>query len=293
MKGIFKNYFFIITLAIAILICAASLALRTNEKILFIDNIVGSILMPFEKASQSVDIFFGNIAGYFKDYNALKEENQALKEQIKNMTEDVEHSNELKRENEWLYNFLELKRSSDHYEFENATVISYSQVNYLAAFTLDKGSVDGIKKGMPVITENGLAGIITDVGLNHCICTSAINPNFSVSAYTERTVRDGEDIINQKTAESLIATGNFMDASKNCMRIGYLDETVEIKVGDTVKTSGSGGIYPRGLYIGTVIDIAADEYSQSLYALIDTAVNINSVEHVMIVTDFTGKVEVK
>ena len=289
MKDIFKNSFFIITLAIAIVLSASSLALRLGGKMSFIDSAVGTALAPFEKASKNIEGFFTNISGYFTDYNALKEENAALKEQIKAMEEDVERSDELKRENDWLYNFLELKRSTSHYHFAKASVIAYSQINYLAAFTIDKGSSDGIEKGMPIITDQGLAGIVTDVSLNHSICTCAINPNFTVSAYTERVVLEGEEDVTVKSAESIVATGNFMDAASGCMRIEYIGDTSAIEIGDMVYTSGAGGIYPRGLSIGQVIDILNDEYSQSRYALVKTTVDINSVESVMVVTDFTGK----
>ncbi len=289
MKDIFKNSFFIITLAIAVVLSASSLALRLGGKMSFIDSAVGTALAPFEKASKSIEGFFTNISGYFMDYNALKEENAALKEQIKAMEEDVERSDELKRENDWLYNFLELKRSTSHYHFAKASVIAYSQINYLAAFTIDKGSSDGIEKGMPIITDRGLAGIVTDVSLNHSICTCAINPNFTVSAYTERVVLEGEEDVTVKSAESIVATGNFMDAASGCMRIEYIGDTSAIEIGDMVYTSGAGGIYPRGLSIGQVIDILNDEYSQSRYALVKTTVDINSVESVMVVTDFTGK----
>lgn len=289
MKGIFKNAFFIITLAVAVVLSASSLAIRLGGKMSFIDNALGTVLAPFEKASKSIEGFFSNISGYFMDYNALKDENEALKEQIKSMEEDVERSDQLKRENDWLYNFLELKRSSSNYNFEKANVIAYSQINYLAAFTIDKGSIDGVTKGMPIITDQGLAGIITDVALNHSICTCAVNPNFTVSAYTERTVLTGEENVTVKSAESIVATGNFMDAANGCMRLEYIGDTSEIQIGDKVMTSGAGGVYPRGISIGEVVDILNDEYSQSRYALVKTTVDINTVESVMIVTDFTGK----
>ncbi len=289
MKGIFKNAFFIITLAVAVVLSASSLAIRLGGKMSFIDNAIGTVLAPFEKASKSIEGFFSNISGYFMDYNALKDENEALKEQIKSMEEDVERSDELKRENDWLYNFLELKRSSSNYDFEKANVIAYSQINYLAAFTIDKGSIDGVKKGMPIITDQGLAGIVTDVALNHAICTCAVNPNFTVSAYAERVVLEGEENVTVKSAESIVATGNFMDAASGCMRIEYIGDTSEIEVGDKIMTSGAGGVYPRGISIGVVVDILNDEYSQSRYALVKTTVDINTVESVMIVTDFTGK----
>ena len=289
MKGIFKNAFFIITLAVAVVLSASSLAIRLGGKMSFIDNALGTVLAPFEKASKSIEGFFSNISGYFMDYNALKDENEALKEQIKSMEEDVERSDQLKRENDWLYNFLELKRSSSNYNFEKANVIAYSQINYLAAFTIDKGSIDGVTKGMPIITDQGLAGIITDVALNHSICTCAVNPNFTVSAYTERTILTGEENVTVKSAESIVATGNFMDAANGCMRLEYIGDTSEIQIGDKVMTSGAGGVYPRGISIGEVVDILNDEYSQSRYALVKTTVDINTVESVMIVTDFTGK----
>lgn len=286
MKEIFKSPFFLIMLAVSVVLSASSLILRLTGHISPIDNAVGTVLMPFEKAGASVGKFFSNIGEYFRDYDALKEENEKLKDKIRDMTAAVERSDRLQRENDWLYNFLELKHSSTEYSLQNANVIAINQVSYLSTFTIDKGSNAGIEKGMPIITEEGLIGCVKEVGVDYSVCTSTVNPEFTVAAYTERLVKNGEDTYTVETGGSFIATGNFVDASDENMRIANLPEDTEIKVGDSVKTTGAGGIYPRGLLIGTVTEIAADEYNQTLYALIDTCADTGKMTEVMVITGF-------
>ncbi len=290
MGHIFKNPFFIITLAATVLISALSLVMRINGKMSFADDAVSALMLPFEKASRSIGDFFGNIGQYFRDYDSLKKENEELKMRIKDMSAAVDNADKLRRENEWLYDFLDLKRKNTSYELCEASVISYSQIDYLANFTVDRGSSAGIKKGMAVITEDGLLGCITQVGATTSVCTATVNPNFSVGVYTERIDGEGEEQSVSETGESLIATGNFADASSSYMRISHLPETASVASGDIVRTAGSD-IYPRGLFIGTVVSVEADEFSQSMYALVDTGTDINSVSRVMIIKSFTEESE--
>lgn len=293
MRGIFKNPFFIITLAIAIVLSGTSLFLRTRGQMSFVDNAVGTVLMPFQKAGSSVQSFFGNIGQYFKDYDALKKENEQLKLQLRELSSAASQTDRLRRENEWLYGFLELKRSETVYDLQNASVTAYNQISYLSSFTVDKGSAHGIKKGMPVLTGDGLAGCVVQTGLNYAICTTVISPEFTLSVYTERVTQDNDKFSVVTTSEGNVASGNFQNAGNSCMRINYLPEDTQIEIGDTVRSSGAGGVYPRGLYIGTVVGIEPDPYSQSLYAVVSVDLDIDSSGQVMIVKSFGENAEVE
>lgn len=291
MREIFKNPFFIITLAVAVLLSGMSLFFSVRGQMSFVDNAVGTLLMPFQKAGSAVRDFFVNIGDYFKDYDALKKENESLKLQLRDMSDLATQTQQLQRENQWLYGFLELKRSKTEYEMQNASVIAYDQVSYLSSFTLDKGSTHGIYKGMPVLTDSGLAGCVTQTGIGYSVCTTVISPEFSVYVYTERVMRQGEETVVVTSSDGNSAGGNFQNAGDSCMRINFLPEDTQIQVGDTVRTSGEGGIYPRGLYIGTVTAIEPDPYSQTLYAVVEVELDIGTSGQVMIIKGFKENFE--
>lgn len=288
---IFKNPFFIITLAITVFIGTASLVMHLTGRTFILDDAVGTVLMPFEKAGSAIGSLFDDIGQYFKDYNDLKKENESLKKTIADLTDEVESARKLKRENDWLYDYLGLMRSDIKYELQNGEIVAYDQLGYMASFTVDKGSFHGIKAGMPVITEKGLIGCVTSVGANYAICTATSNPSFGVSVYVERTVGEGDEAQDVKVAEGLIAQGNFDYAPEGKAVISYLDEDTKIAPGDRVKTSGSGEVYPRGICVGTVESIEADPLSQTLFAVIKLDCDVENTKEVMIIKSFAEVME--
>ena len=141
-------------------------------------------------------------------------------------------------------------------------------------FTLNKGSLHGIEKGMVVIAGQGLVGRINEVGLTTCevICITDISS--SIGALVERSAMIG------------IVDGYYEENCRFHYTTGFEDSS-DIVVGDTVISSGKGSIYPYGLKIGTVIEVQLDDASRSVIATIQPSVDFDNLSRVMIIKSYT------
>ena len=140
--------------------------------------------------------------------------------------------------------------------------------------TVNKGKSDGIKKGNPVITPEGVLGIVKEVGENWAKVTTIFDPESAIGAEFTRT---GDVGVVEGEAE-LSETGKC--------RIEYISATASVINGDILVTSGLGEVYPRGLMIGKVSDVKVDAVGNIEYAIVDPAVDFNNVYEALVVTDF-------
>ena len=177
-----------------------------------------------------------------------------------------------KDENERLRMMLELKSNAQDKDMVGCEVIAKDPGNWFYSFTVDKGSHHGIKVDDAVISNQGLVGRVTDVGHNWAKVLTIIDADSSVGASISRT---------QNLA---IVDGDLSLAdSGQCMMNFITNDSSLVVVGDTVVTSGLGGVYPAGVLIGTVSEIKSDAMGYSQYAVIDTAVDFERIREVMII----------
>ena len=224
-------------------------------------------MAPFQNVMTGLSRTFDGYAVYFANMRALYEENQALKEQLKN-TELI------KLENERLRAYLGMKSKYPSFVMEEGMVISHSAGNYMTGFTLNRGTIHGIKVNMPVAVEEGIVGYVTDVGLNWCMVSTIIETASSVGAYVPRSGATG------------IVSGDAALRQEGVCKITYLDPSADIAVGDTVLSSGNGSVYPADLLIGEVIAVEADGYSRTLVATVKPAVDFSDLRYMMIITGY-------
>ncbi len=178
----------------------------------------------------------------------------------------------LEKEIEELKKVLELNKTLTEYDVVNATILSRNRSYWFQTITIDKGKKSGIKKDMAVITKDGLIGKITKVS-NYSSEVKLITANdkafkVSISIRTNGVdhyaVLDGYD----KKTSLIKATG--------------IDKTAPIQVGDTVLTSGLGGMFPTGIYIGLVEKIEEDKYNLSKNVYIKTLQDFNDIHYVTV-----------
>ena len=153
-------------------------------------------------------------------------------------------------------------------------IVSRESGNYMTVFTLNRGSLHGIKVNMPVITKDGIVGCVSEVGLNWSKVTTIIESASSVGAYVPRS------------GESGIVSGDFSLKNEGKCKFSYVSQTADIVVGDRVLSSGMGSVYPADLPIGRVVEIGEDEYNRTFVATVEPAVELSSLQWVMIVTGF-------
>lgn len=183
--------------------------------------------------------------------------------------------NSLEKEIEELKEALELNKTLAEYIVENSTIISRNKSYWFNTLTIDKGKNNGIKKDMAVITSNGLIGKISKVYGNSSevklITSDDVNYKVSVSIKVNDT--DNYAIL------------NGYDSKKSLMKVTGVNKTTTINKGDVVVTSGIGGLFPAGIYIGTVEEVENDKYDLSKTVYIKTKQDFNNIHYVSILKE--------
>ena len=128
---------------------------------------------------------------------------------------------------------------------------------------------------MPIITDDGLVGHITEVGATWSKAVLLTETASAVGGFIERSGVLG------------VVEGTYELRNEGVCRMVYIEPDSDIRVGDKVISSGIGGVYPRGLMIGKVTEIKMDEVSRTLTATVEPAANIDSVSKLMIITEYS------
>lgn len=186
----------------------------------------------------------------------------------KNLNTSLEEEiNELK-------DILELNKTKTAFDNINATVISRNNQYWLNTIIIDKGKDSKIKKGMAVITKNGLIGKISKVTKTtsevKLLTTSDIKYKTSVSIRIKN--------------KDYYAILNGYDQNKQLLKVVAVDKNIEIKKGDIVLTSGLGNI-PQGIYVGKVESFEMDNYDLSKNVYIKAKQNFNSINYVTVLRE--------
>lgn len=212
---------------------------------------------------------------YRRGFDALKAENEALRAQIADMEAEVRRSQGANAENDRLRALLELKRSHTDYTLLDASIISWSSSNWSSGFDLDKGSFSGVEAGDCVITENGfVVGVVTEAGLYSCSVRTLIDPQAAMGA----TVHS--------TGLSAVAEGDFSRMQEGRLKLTYVFENSSLELGDTVLTSGAGGVYPAGLVIGKISGVGAEDGGYGQYGIVTPAAELESLTQVFLILDY-------
>lgn len=273
-----KSKFFITCLTVAAILVLVPAILTAFGQTDIVRSGLKTVAKPFEWCGSKLASAVDGFVSVFSDYDALLEENEELRNQIESMENEKADNEVLRAENSWLKDFLDIKNKNPGFELTDADIISYEAGNYSTVLTLNRGTVHGIKKNMPVITADGVVGYISEAGLDWCKVTSITESTSKVGVYTDRSGVIG-------TVEG----DPQLRAQGKCV-MSY-DAEADIKVGDRVYTSGTGSIYPDGLLIGKIISVEADEATRKLIAVVETAVDFTAIEKlnsVMIIRGYVG-----
>jgi rod shape-determining protein MreC len=193
-------------------------------------------------------------------------ENQKLRNQIQLLQQRINALQEVHLENTRLSNLLRLQKKIS-YKVIAAKVIARSPDSWSSIVVIDKGSTSGIRRDLVVLSYLGLIGRVTEVSSSTSKVMLINDPNMAVSAIVQRSRQEG------------LISGTF--GSSLIMR--YLPRDCDIRVSDVIITSGLTENYPKGLLIGRVTDIGEEFSGLSRYAIVKPAVNLATVEEVLII----------
>ncbi|MBE6728457.1 MAG: rod shape-determining protein MreC [Ruminococcaceae bacterium] len=239
-------------------------------------NIAGTIAAPFQQLATNISNAFSDFFKAYNDGNKLLLENSELKAQLNEMNEKLAEYDAATAENEFYKDYLGIKENNPDFTFSDATVISRDSQDPYGGFVINCGSLNDISLYDPVITDAGLVGYISEVGLTTSKVTTILSPEITIGALDNRSTDSG------------IVSGNLELAGKKFCKFYNLSRSCNVAIGDYVVTSGEG-IFPDGLLIGTIENIGSDPYNTSIYADIKPFTDFYELRNVMIITEFDGQ----
>ena len=278
MREFFSGWKFKVILALAVLLLGVMLysASVGGEGNLF-QNVISYVTVPFQRGAAYVS---DSITGFFDRYlqsAANYEENLELKETIRELREQLTDYEEIKNENEQLRQIAGMTETDDALSYTPATIISRDANDTYGTFVIDKGTSDGLALNDPVMSSEGLVGIITAISPINARVKTILNPDVSVGSYEIQSKELG------------VCRGDAILAQEGYCKMSILSSETTITKGDLIVTSGSSGIYPRGLTIGTAQDIYREDHGVTLYAVVMPVSEITTLKNVYVITDFEGK----
>lgn len=278
MKDFLKSLGFKVLTVVALFLVGVMIyAASTGGAATIPATIVSAVVTPLQTIASSLSDGVNSFIGIFTDSGRLREENGKLQEEINQLRENQVELDETKRQLELYRQFLELKEQNTDYKFADARVVAVDPSEKYYNFTINAGSLKGVKPGDPVITPAGLVGVAYDVALDSARVRTILDPTTQVSAYVSRSGDEGT------------TSGTVTLAREGLLQINYLSREGGAAAGDYVATSGKGGIYPRGLLIGTIQSLTPDSDGLTMTAEIRPFADIKNLSAVFVLTDFEEK----
>ena len=215
-----------------------------------------------------------------KSYDELKTENELLSQANRELRAKLVDYHSVKEENTRLWKFYGLKKQNEDFSLIPATVLRRDSNDEFGSFTIDKGTSSDISTGDPVIGENGLVGWISEADVYTAKVVTVLSPQTSIGA------------VDKATGDTGIITGSSKYADDNRTMFSKLDSDNKVEEGDIISSSGSAGIYPKGLVLGEVKEIGYDTYDTSHYAVIEPYDDIGKIVDVAVISDYEGQGEI-
>lgn len=274
MRDFLRSKFFTVIVIVAMVMVIVPTVFGSMGLTGVLKDTVNIILSPFQKVFTYCTDAVDGFTSFFTEFDRIVEENNALREEINTLRDKISSAEEAEEMNEWLYNYLELKREHTDFKFTEATVSAREGGNYTTVFMLDKGRAHGVEKDMPVVTEHGIVGYITEVGTTWSKAVTFLEEGTAIGAYVERNGTEG------------VIEGSFSLSEEGICLMSYLSDDADIKEGDRIVSSGYGSVYPRGLVIGTVEKIEKDSASRSITVTVRPSADLRELKRMMIITDY-------
>lgn len=251
--------------------CLLTISISTKTLILRPKEIGLSVFSIFQMGISSMQKLFSETIDSIRTLKNLKEEYEQALERLRYYEKVEIQYAALEEENRQLKEILQFSRSIP-YESIPAQVIGKDPQNYYTTLTINKGSLHGIQKNMPVIAmqggDQGLVGKVLQTGFNASIIQPIYDPNSYVAA--RLSISRYEGLVSGSTEEKI-----YMYYVKRFARMN-------IQSGELIVTSGLNSIFPPGIPIGVLKAIHAREYDTSLLLELDPIIDFGRLEHVYV-----------
>lgn len=239
-------------------------------------------VIPMQQGINQVGGWLNDVTENFETLKQVRDENEKLQARVDELVTENNYLQEEKYELERLQELYKLNQSYADYEKTAAHVIGKDAGNWFSSFTIDKGSIDGIKVDMNVMAGSGLVGIVTDVGPTWATVRSIIDDSSNVSGMV------------LSTSDRCMVNGDLTLMNDGKIRFEQMENNEnEVAVGDQIVTSYISDKYLQGILIGYISEVNVDSNNLTRSGYITPVVDFKNLQEVLVITttkaDLTGE----
>jgi rod shape-determining protein MreC len=230
---------------------------------------ISSLFLPLFGVSSSSQQVVEKTGGALASRGELLAENENLRRENQQLRIQAMRAEETARENSRLWQLLGWQQTNHWGRPKLARVVGHDPANWWRGIYIDRGSRDGVRANLPVVTTDGLVGRVSGVGFAHAQVVLLGDANCKVPAMIEDTRESGVTGVSGPFETSLVP-------------LEYLSKNANLKPGQKIVTSGAGEVFPKGIPIGKVVDAHPVEYGLVVQARIKPAANLLGLEEVWV-----------
>lgn len=197
----------------------------------------------------------------------VRQENENLAEQVRQLQARLQLHQEYQQENERLRRLLNFAQSQPRHALPSR-VIGEDLAGWARTVVVDKGTADGLKEGLPVVVAEGVVGQIIKCGPHEARVLLVIDPSAAIGSLVQRTRTRG---ITRGSGEGL--------------GLEFADRDTPIEMGDMVISSGLGGVFPKGLPIGRVTRVERGDMGMFQRVELEPVVDFSRLEEVLVLLE--------
>lgn len=241
------------------------------------NSVVGTIFYPAQKLATAVSSRIVAMKDNVSGKASYDDEIGALKLQVADLQDKLVDYENMKRENNYYKDFLEVKDENPDFKLAHGSIIARDSESLYSSFTISVGSTQGIKVNDCVIYGKYLVGLVVKVYPSSSVVKTVLDPDISVSVYEART------------GENSYTSNDLTLAKQGKLMMANLSKDTDISAGGIVCSSGIGGIYPKNLILGTIENVQESGKDISYIAVINPGVKINELTDIFVIKNFNGK----
>lgn len=205
-----------------------------------------------------------------EDITSLRQKNAGLEAENSSLQVQIVELQKQVTEFELLSTLVDYERRHVENEYTAASVIARDVSPFMHYVIINRGSDDGLRKGMPVITQQGLVGTIAAVTAGASRVQLINDPGSSIN------------VILQQSGEEAVLNGQLTGE----IELDMISQNATVLPGDLVMTSGLGGNYPANIVIGQILTVKNEASALFQTASVQPAVDFSQLDIVLIITNF-------
>lgn len=255
---------------IIFLVVAGVLALALSGSLGFISTSFNVFLVSTQTWISTRFVSIQDFLTVPRDVAALSQRNAELEAEVARLQAQVVQLQRQVADTQALAALVNFSRSNPENAYTAATVIGRDPSPFLHYIIIDKGSNQGLRRGMPVVTDQGLVGRVDAVIGSAARIQLITDSTSAVNVRLERADREA------------MLTGTVAGD----LTLDLVPQDVSLEIGDVVLTSGLGGSYPRDLIIGQILTVRRRDSDLFQQAFVQPAVDFAQLKIVLVITDF-------